>query len=352
MISRRLQNLTPYTPGEQPQDRRYIKLNTNENPYPPSPGVVAALRDFDADRLKLYPDPEFNHLRRAASKKYGIPEECIFAGNGSDEVLGFSFYAYFDSTVTIPERTYSFYPVYCDLFGISCRRIPMGEDFRVDLEAMSSDHDTDGYAIANPNSPTGTYLTPEQIRAFLETIPGDRIVLLDEAYIDFGGESCVSLTREVENLVVVHTFSKSASLAGLRLGLAFGSKESIDALYKVKNSFNSYPVHTLAQYLGAVALEEWEYYREIHNRIIESRARVSEKLRRSGWAVLDSKANFIFTKKPGVSGRSVYRSLRDSGILVRYFDTPGLDEYVRITIGTGEQMNALLDAVQGFADRR
>ncbi len=346
MIAKRMQNLTPYTPGEQPQDRRYIKLNTNENPYPPAPEVTEALAGFECERLKRYPDPEFRRLRRAASDKYGIPTECIFAGNGSDEILGFSFYAFFDSVVTIPSLTYSFYPVYCDLLGIRCNRVSMAADFRVDLDALRTADACDGYAIANPNSPTGTYIERHRLKRFLEAIPKDRIILLDEAYIDFGGDSCVSLTRDFDNLVVVHTFSKSASLAGLRLGLAFGSRQLIDALYMVKNSFNSYPVHTMAQELGVLTLENWPYYEQIQRKIVQSRERVSAALRHENWKVIDSKSNFIFAKHPDETGETVYKRLKEEGILVRYFDTPDLNEYVRITIGTVEEMNALLDAAK------
>ena len=349
MISSRAGDLTPYTPGEQPQDRSYIKLNTNENPYPPAPAIESYLHTAISADLRRYPDPRFTALRDAAAKRHGVEPENVFAGNGSDEILSFAFYAFFERSVTIPEYTYSFYPVYCDFYGIECRKVPLTSDLGIDLSGLSSDANrADGFAFANPNSPTGTYIEKNAIAEFLKSIPGDRVVVLDEAYIDFGGESCIDLIQSFPNLLVVHTFSKFASLAGLRLGLAYSSKPIIETLFAVKDSFNSYPVNTIAQAAGTLALKDGDYSTRVCGKVINTRERVAAELIARGFTVLPSKANFIFAGLPSVSGRTVYEKLKRRGILVRHFADPALEGFVRITIGTDDDMAALIAAIDAI----
>ena len=341
MLSTRLQRITPYVPGEQPQDRAYTKLNTNENPYPPSSRVSRLLADYDVDSLRRYPDPLCMRLRAAASELYGIPIESIFAGNGSDEVLSFAHFAFFDKSAAFPDPSYSFYPVYCDYYGIKSIRVPLDAEMGIDLEALAST-ESDGITIANPNSPTGMYVERDRIESMIDSYPKDRIVIVDEAYIAFGGESCLPLIENYPNLLVIYTFSKSASLAGLRLGLAFGNPILIDALFRTKDAFNSYPVHDLAQRIGVAALEEHEYYAQNCEKIIATREHTSKALRSLGWSVLPSKSNFLFASHPNLSGGALYEYLRDHSILVRYFDHPRLDKYIRLTIGTDEEMELFL----------
>ena len=340
MVSKRMSSLRPYVAGEQPRDRRYIKLNTNENPYPPSPQVEKYLREIDVGRLRLYPDPRMTQLREAIAGRYDLGIENIFVGNGSDEVLSFCFYAFFDE-VLFPELTYSFYPVYCDFYGIQFDRIPMRDDFGVDLEGFSGRDG--GIIIANPNSPTGMYLQKAEISEFLQLNPRDSIVIVDEAYIEFGGATCADLVKIHKNLVIVHTFSKSHSLAGLRLGYALASPDLISMLFTVKDSFNSYPVHTIAQDVGLCAFLDGEYTTSIAQRIIEIREYATEELQRLGWVVSPSKANFLFAAHPKANGKEVYTKLKEQGILVRYFDINGLKKHVRITVGTREQMELLIE---------
>lgn len=352
MLSQRLTNLTPYVPGEQPQDRTYIKLNTNENPYPPSPRVRALLAATDVEALRRYPDPQFTHLRARIAHRYDVRPEQVFAGNGSDEVLSFIFFAFFDSTIggplRFPEHTYSFYPVYCDYYGIAPERIAMAPDFGIDL-APYADGDACGVIFANPNAPTGMALPRAAIAAFLERYPNDRVVVVDEAYVDFGAESALPLIHRHANLLVVRTLSKSMSLAGVRLGFAMGSQPLIDALYTTKDAFNSYPLSTLAQQIGAMAMDDAAYYDDITETIVATREKFSADMTVMGWEVLPSAANFVFTRRPATDGRAVYQYLKDNGILVRHFDKPGISDFVRITIGTNEEMAACVAALnRGF----
>jgi len=347
MFSQRFSTLTPYVPGEQPQDRTYVKLNTNENPYPPSPKVAAFLKTADPETLRRYPDPEFTDLRQAIAKRYGVRADQVFAGNGSDEVLSFIFYAFFDSArgpLLFPEHTYSFYPVYCNYYGIGHQRIPLTPEFGIDLEPYLST-DSCGVIFPNPNAPTGIALAAETITAFLDAYPDDQLVAVDEAYVDFGAESVVSLIDDHPNLLVVRTLSKSMSLAGLRLGFSIGNAKLTRALYACKDAFNSYPLGTLAQRIGQLAIEDRDYYDTITARIIRTREQLVRDMSDLGWRVLPSAANFVYASCPGVSGDAMYRRLKDRGILVRYFDTPGLTEFVRITIGTDAEMTRLVEAV-------
>jgi len=342
MISRRLRGITPYVPGEQPTEGRYIKLNTNENPYPPSPRIAELLATYDIETLRRYPDPTFTALRRAVADHHALRPECVFAGNGSDEVLSFAFFSFFDRSVAFPDPSYSFYPVYCDFYAIESQPIPLDESLEVDLAAFAAVA-ADGIAIANPNSPTGTYLDRRQIESIVSSAGPDRVVVVDEAYIEFGGESCVPLIDKFDNLLVVQTFSKSASLAGLRLGVALGCEELISSLFRAKDAFNSYPVHDLAQRIGVVALEEWNHTRASCDRIITTRERVSSSLASMGFRVLPSKANFLFASHGRLRGGELYRTLRERGILVRYFDSPRLTDFVRVTMGTDDEMDSFLE---------
>jgi histidinol-phosphate aminotransferase len=331
--------LEPYVPGEQPKDKKYVKLNTNESPYGPSPRVIEAIMENAGDDLRLYPDPESTVLVDAASDFYSLPADMIFAGNGSDEVLAFAFAAFYSGKrLVFPKVTYSFYPVYCNLYGIDYMEIPMGKDLSMDTGKMKNAGC--GVVFPNPNAPTGETLGIGEIRDILDENK-DNVVLVDEAYIDFGGTSCIGLVEEYDNLLVVQTFSKSRSLAGLRIGLAFGSKPLIDGLNRVKNSFNSYPLDRIAQYAGAAALRDNEYYVKIQRRIIKTRKNAVKRLENLGFKVLDSTANFVFASHDTKNAGYIYKKLKDEEVLVRYFDKPGIDNFIRITIGTEEQMKIL-----------
>ena len=351
IFSERMKKLKPYIPGEQPQDRKYLKLNTNENPYPPSPEVKKFLESLEADRLRLYPDPSAIKLREKIGERHGLNKEMIFVSNGSDEALSFCFYAFFDSLrgkLLFPEVSYSFYPVYCDYYGIEYEKIPVSGGLAIPVEEFVKRKGSCGLVFANPNAPTGTYLTPREILYVLGNYPPEKPVLIDEAYIDFGGESAVSLLRKHKNLLVVRTFSKSMSLAGVRLGFVMAGKELIDALVTVKDSFNSYPVSTLTQRIGEIALSDDSYYRSINNKIVEVRESFSLALGMLGWTVLPSKANFVFARKQGVPGKEIYLRLKERGILVRHFDGEKIRDFVRITIGTREDMQRLLDEMKSL----
>jgi histidinol-phosphate aminotransferase len=349
MLSKRIKNLTPYVPGEQPRDKKYIKLNTNENPYPPCPGIRDFLRAFDYEELRLYPDPLALELREKISAHYNLPLSSTFVGNGSDEVLSLAFYAFFDNEkgdLLFPEFTYSFYPVYCDFYDISYTRVPLGEDFSIHLEDYLERESSCGIIFPNPNAPTGRYIEMNQIREFLTRYPPDRVVIIDEAYIDFGGETSASLIQEFENLLIIKTYSKSKALAGIRLGYAFGSEILIKALFTAKDSFNSYPVDRLAQKICSIAMEDTAYYDEVNKKITISREILTGALKTLGWIVLPSRANFVFAGIPGKGAKEIYLTLKDHGILVRYFDIPGIKDFVRITVGTEEQVNIFIDKVK------
>ena len=349
MLSERMKKLKPYVPGEQPQDRAYIKLNTNENPYPPTPRIEPFLRSFDIEKLRLYPDPLFGTLREAISDRYGIHKNQVFVGNGSDEVLSFAFCAFFDShwgKLLFPEFSYSFYPVYCDFYGIEYRKVPLRGDFTIDIEDYLWEGASCGIIFPNPNAPTGIVLPLEKVTELLERYPRDRVVVIDEAYIDFGGENAVPLIDRFKNLLIIRTFSKGMSLAALRLGFAVGDEKLVEALFCVKDSFNSYPADVFAQKIGEIAVKDVDYYADISQKIIRTRKKVSQQLTDMGWDVLPSEANFIFAGRNGLSGETVYTRLKENGILVRYFHIDGIKKFVRITIGTDEQMAALIEAVR------
>lgn len=349
ILSERMRKLKPYVAGEQPQDRKYLKLNTNENPYPPSPLVKKFLEDLDPDRLRLYPDPSAARLREKIGERYGLKKEQVFVSNGSDEALSFCFYAFFDSRhgkLLFPEVTYSFYPVYCDYYGIEYEKVPVTPGLAVSTEEFLKRKNSCGLLFANPNAPTGTCLTLQEIRTLLNNYPSEKPVLVDEAYVDFGGESAVPLLHNHKNLLLVRTFSKSMSLAGLRLGFVLAGEEIVDALVKVKDSFNSYPLGTLTQEIGLIALSDESYYRSINTKIIAVRESFSSDLEKLGWTVLPSKANFVFARKGTIPGKEIYLKLKERRILVRHFDADKVRDFVRITIGTREDMQRLLDEMK------
>lgn len=334
----------PYVPGEQPGDRKYIKLNTNENPYGPSPKVIEAVRNAVGGSLRLYPDPDCGMLISAAAESYRVGKDRIFAGNGSDEVLAFSFMAFFDPgrTVLFPDITYSFYPVYARLFGLDYDTVPLDADFGIPVEKLMKSRG--GVVLANPNAPTGKALPLSDIRRILEGNP-DSVVIVDEAYADFGTESAVPLINEFPNLLVVRTLSKSHSLAGMRIGFAFGDANLIKALKRVKNSFNSYTLDRLAILAGTAALEDPSYYGEVKRKVVAARERFTGELRKRGFHVVDSSANFVFASHRTESAETLFKKLREKGILVRYFKKPVIDNYLRITIGTDEEMDKVVEAL-------
>ncbi len=345
MISKRAAALTPYTAGEQPKDKKYIKLNTNENPYPPSPNVARAVRIFDFSRLKLYPDPDATELKKAIAAFENVGEENIFLGNGSDEVLSFAFYALFDGNVAFPDITYSFYPVYCDYYGISYTRVPLRSDFTVNIDDYIGKN-YGGVAVANPNAPTSIALSSGDIETLIKQSKCN--VLVDEAYIDFArsASSCVPLTKKYDNLLVVKTFSKSYSLAGLRVGYAVGNSELISAMQAAKNSFNSYPLDSLAQVAACAALRDREYFDECIEKIVSTRDSLGVRLISRGFTVLPSDTNFLFVSPPdGIKAADLYKSLRENGVLVRYFAAPRIDNYLRISVGSDDEADMLLAAL-------
>ena len=338
--------LTPYVPGEQPSDGvSYIKINTNESPYPPSPKVLAAIREACDERLRLYPNPDALPARQAFAAANGLVADQVFFGNGSDEVLALAFKAFFGPKrgITIPAVTYSCYPVYCDLFAVPFREIPLRSDFSVPVEAFINA--PGGIVLANPNAPTAIALPLSDIEAIVSAHPDD-VVLIDEAYVDFGGESALPLICRYPNLLVVRTMSKSGALAGLRIGFAAGSPELIAGLNRVKNSFNSYTVDRLAMSAAVAAIEDQAYYRDLAERIIRTRERVTGELRRMGYHTTDSKANFIFITHPERRAADIFSYLRRNGVLVRHFTRPETESYLRVTIGTDAQMDRFLQLLK------
>ncbi|MDR1636266.1 MAG: histidinol-phosphate transaminase [Treponema sp.] len=349
--SGKARQLEPYVPGEQPRDRKFIKLNTNENPYPPSPRVAEAIAkalEEGGESLRLYPDPACTELREAAARHYGVKPEQVFAGNGSDEVLAFAFAAFFDSgpgaaPVLFPDITYSFYPVYAGLWGLSFRNVPLTEDFAIDTAAYAAPNG--GIILPNPNAPTGRPLPPDALLSLAESQKNHgRVLIVDEAYAAFGVESASVHIGEYPNLLTVHTLSKSASLAGLRVGFAIGDEGLIEALCRIRDSFNSYTLDRLALAGAKAALEDVSYYREINRRVAVTRERVSAALSALNFTVLPSAANFIFVKFPRLPGAEAFAALREKGILVRRFDRERIGDFLRVSIGTDGDMDRFLAA--------
>lgn len=344
----RTRALCPYVPGEQPKDgQRLIKLNTNENPYPPSPAVVRALRDFDPASLRLYPDADGAPARAAFAERAGLTAREVFVGNGSDEVLAIAFQAFFGEgePLLLPAVSYSFYPVYCQLYGIEYQAVPMNADFSIAIEGFL--RPGGGVVLANPNAPTTLALELPAIRRILEAHP-DEVVLIDEAYVDFGAQSALSLVREYENLLVVQTCSKSRSLAGLRVGFAAGNPALIEGLDRVKNSFNSYTLDRLAIACATASFTDEAYFADTVAKIVATRARTAARLRDLGFTVLDSKTNFLFITHPRAAASELMAALKAQGILVRYFAQPPIDRYLRVTVGTDGEMEALCTALEAL----
>lgn len=342
-FSEKYKELKPYVPGEQPRDRRYIKLNTNESPFPPSPKAVEYAAAA-AQNLQLYSDPTCTSIKEKMAQLKGVKKEQLFFGNGSDEVLYCAFLAFCDSHVgaIFPDISYGFYKVFAQFTGIPYTQVPLEEDFSVDVEPYCGAGKT--VFIANPNAPTGKLLSLPQIETILKANP-DNVVVIDEAYIDFGGESAVKLIDSYDNLLVTQTFSKSRSLAGGRLGMAFGNEKLIQDLLTVKYSINPYNVNSMTMAAGLGALEDEEYTQRNCKTVAENRIFTTEKLRKLNFTVLDSVANFVMAAHPDIPGGTLYQKLKEKGILVRYFDTERLNPYVRITIGSKEQMQALVEAI-------
>jgi histidinol-phosphate aminotransferase len=340
-----VRQLTPYVPGEQPQQDKLVKLNTNESPYEPSPAVLAAIAAVTGDSLRLYPDPESTDLKQAFARRNGLLAEQVFIGNGSDEVLAHIFQALLkhDKPVYFPDISYSFYPVWCELYGISHCDVPVAQDFSIDPVAYPAQNG--GIVIPNPNAPTGVLMGLDTIRSLLRA-SCDSVLVIDEAYIDFGGESAVQLIGEFDNLLVVQTLSKSRALAGLRVGVAMGSVELIEGLERVKNSFNSYPLDIVAQRAALASLTDEEYFRQSCQRVVASREFVCREMTALGFEVLPSAANFVFATHPRRAARDLFTELRERGIIVRYFDKPRIDNYLRISVGTDVQCDTLLSVLR------
>lgn len=346
--SKRTHELSPYTAGEQPQDQQYIKLNTNESPYPPSPLSIDAMRAASGEAMRLYPDPNSYELKKAIAEYYSVWTDQVFVGNSSDEVLAHAFVALLKHSkpLLFPDISYSFYPSYCKLFGINYKQVPLADDFTIDLNDYSEETADQVGAIIfpNPNAPTGIALTLNEIEAILKANP-DSPVVIDEAYVDFGARTAISLVNDHPNLLVTQTFSKSRSLAGLRVGFAIGSVEMIEALERVKNSFNAYPLDRAAIAGAAASIKDTTHFQENCSKIIKTRDRVSVELSDLGFSVLPSKANFVFAK-PDKNAEQLYLDLKENGVLVRYFNAPRIAGFLRITIGTDEEMDIFLEKLK------
>jgi histidinol-phosphate aminotransferase len=338
--------LHPYVPGEQPADPNLVKLNTNENPYGPSPRAIEALQREIGDRLRLYPNAESDTLRQAIAARYGYTPDHVFMGNGSDEVLAHAFHGLFQhgSPLLFPDVTYSFYPTYAELYGIPYRTIPVGDDFAIDPSAYAGQGEHAGIILANPNAPSSRALGLADLERIIQASP--RVVLIDEAYVDFGAASAIPLVQRYENLLVVQTFSKSRSLAGMRVGFAIGQPQLIEALVRVKNSFNSYPLDRLAQVAALAAWEDQAWFEDTRRKVIASRDKLTRGLIGRGFEVIPSATNFLFARPPAGNAEELAIKLRAKGVLVRYFKKPRIEQYLRITIGTPEQCDALLAALE------
>ncbi|MDR2537788.1 MAG: histidinol-phosphate transaminase [Treponema sp.] len=347
--NQRTRALSPYIPGEQPREQKFIKLNTNENPYPPAPEVVTAIRNAANENLRLYPDPECLELRTAIARRYALTPEQVFVGNGSDEILAFAFAAFFESgadlPVLFPDITYSFYPVYARLWDTPFEMVPLCDDFSLTIDDY--DRPNGGVVIANPNAPTGRALRLDDARLLVEQQAArGKIALFDEAYMAFASEpgSLVGYVNEYPNLLTVHTLSKAASLAGLRVGYAIAHAELIEGLRRVRDSFNSYTLDRLALAGATAAMRRSAYYDDCNRRVIATRDRVSAQLAALGFELVPSSANFIFTRHPAIKGSGLFAALRERGILTRRWDVPRIADYLRVSIGTDADMDAFLAA--------
>ncbi len=343
-----VRRLTPYTPGEQPKIEGLIKLNTNENPYPPSAKAFAAAQAIPADALRLYPDPESQGLCEAIGRFWQVPTNHVFVGNGSDEVLAFVFQGLLDQPgpLVFPDITYSFYPTYCGLYGLHYELLALESDFSLDLAKVSAN--AGAVIFPNPNAPTGRSLPRDVIEAFVASRP-NTMVVVDEAYVDFGAQSCVPLTLKYPNLLVTQSLSKSRALAGLRVGFAIGQPALLDALNRIKNSFNSYPLDRVAQAAATASIDDRAWFEENSAKVIASRETMTQGLIALGFDVVPSQANFVFAKHPKHDGAALAQALRERKVLVRHFAKPRIDQYLRITVGTDAQVAALLAALKDLA---
>ena len=346
-----LRTIDPYVPGEQPNIEGMIKLNTNENPYPPSPAVEKAMKEFDLDTLRLYPDPNSELLVDAIANRYNVESNQVFVGVGSDDVLAIAFMTFFNSKkpILFPDITYSFYDVWAELFNIPYERPALDDNFNIKTEDYYRENG--GVVIANPNAPTGIKQSEEMLRDIIEH-NRDVVVIIDEAYVDFSGESALSLTNEYDNVLVVQTYSKSRSLAGMRIGYAMGNPELIKAMNDVRFSYNSYPTTRLSVALGVAAIEDEEYFQKTNSMIIETREWTKNKLSELGFTFGDSMTNFIFATHKSVSADEIFTKLREKKIFVRHFNSPRIDNYLRISIGTRAEMERLIEELSVIVDNK
>lgn len=342
-LDKRLDLLEAYVPGEQPKDKAYVKLNTNESPFPPSPSVIAAVGEEEIKDLRLYCDPECKKLRMAIAELYGVGERNVFLSNGSDDILNFSFMAFGHKGAAFADITYGFYKVFAELYGIETEIIPLREDFSLDVDRFISKNKL--VVIANPNAPTGLEESICDIEKIITSNP-DSIVVVDEAYVDFGARSTVELVKKYDNLICVQTFSKSRSMAGARLGFAIASENLVSDLEKIKYSTNPYNINRLTQILGCAAINENQYYMDNCKKIEENRKYTTDELERLGFSVLPSKANFVFAKSDRISGAELYKQLKTKGVLIRHFEKERIKDYNRITIGSREEMEIFIARVK------
>lgn len=342
-------SIEPYVCGEQPKDKKYIKLNTNESPYPPSPKVLEAIKNAANGDLRLYPDPDCDEFRKAIAEYYNLSKDEIFIGNGSDEVLAFSFLTFFNTNETIifPDISYSFYPVYAGLYNLNYRLARLENDFSIPVSEFAEKNG--GVIIPNPNAPTGKCLDTDSIKRILN-YNSNKVVIIDEAYIDFGGNSVVGLIKEYDNLLVVQTLSKSRSLAGIRVGFAMGNKELIQGLNRVKNSFNSYTIDRVAAAAAVAAIKDKEYFTQCVTNVINTRERIIKKLNSLGFNVVPSKANFIFITHKDYAASDLFTKLREKSVLVRYFNKERINNYLRVSIGSDEEMDFFIEKLQEIMD--
>ncbi|MBQ9531529.1 MAG: histidinol-phosphate transaminase [Eubacterium sp.] len=342
-----IRKIEPYVPGEQSKEKNIVKINANENPYPPSPKAIQAIKDFSADKLRFYPDANAYPLKKALADYYGVETNNIFVGNGSDDVIALCFQTFFcsDKSIAFPDITYSFYPVWCRLFNIPFKTYKLDENFRIIPEDYKEENG--GVILPNPNAPTSIGEGLDFVRKLLE-YNQDGIVIIDEAYVDFGGVSCTELIKEYSNLVVTGTFSKSRSLASLRIGFAVANEELISYLEAVKNSYNSYTVDSLSIAAGAASVKDDEYFKETVGKVIKTRKRVKKELEKLGFEVLPSSSNFIMITHKDYEMKKLFEYLKTKNIFIRYFSLPRIDKYVRVTIGTDEEMDIFLNEVKEF----
>lgn len=345
-----LRDIEPYVPGEQSMEKNIVKINANENPYAPSPEAIKAINEFDCNRLRFYPDANALEFKKALAEFYGVSVENVFLGNGSDDVLALSFQAFFnsDKPIAYPDITYSFYPVWCRLFNIPYKNYPLDDNFRINPEDYKEQNG--GVVIPNPNAPTSLGEGREFIERIME-YNKDSVVIIDEAYVDFGGYSSVELTKKYENLLITGTFSKSRSLAGMRIGYAIGSKTLISVLEAVKNSYNSYTLNSVSMAAGTAAIKDRAYFESTVSRVIATRQRVAEELRALGFTVLNSQTNFLFATHNAISIKDYFEWLKAQKVFIRYFNLPRINNYVRITIGTDDEMNVFLNKTKEYINR-